>query len=131
MSTGFISTLITGSSCHRYHLLGTGLTGPNLISFRLKGKFPPLILSEGASDTIGIIFDARQLNGTLQDSIIISWYDEGDGIVHDSTIGIPVTVKPVAPNLASNIASLQFDTTKLCMRRDSIIKLNAFKYRYD
>ena len=113
--------IITGNSCRRYHFIASALIGSDLLSFRLKGKNPPFILSDTARDTIGIIFDAKQLNGVLQDYIKISWYDEGEGIIRDTTIAIPVTVNPAAPNVTSSAASLQFDSVKLCMQKDTVI----------
>jgi len=118
--------IITGLSCHRYHITAAQLIGTDISSLQLKGNLPPLILSDTVKDTIGIIFRSQNLYGVLQDSIKITWYDEGEGKIHDTTIAIPLTVNPLPPDLRASVTSVQFDSASLCMSRDTVIRLRNF-----
>src|SRR5262249_41778731 len=110
-------------SCHRIHFLHASVSGNDVQAYKLVSGLPPFILSDVVSDTIRIQFQSKNLNGILQDSVHVFWYDESEGLPRDTLIAIPTWVIALPPNLQANVSDIQFDSVALCKRRDTVISL--------
>jgi hypothetical protein len=117
------SLVMSALSCHRYHVTAASFRGADADLFRLSGNSLPIILSDGAKDSIEIVVDTKQRNGALRDSIKLTYYDEDDGVVRDTIIAVPVTVTPLPPNLQADAALLKLLQTPICVNLDSVILL--------
>ncbi|MFI5264583.1 MAG: hypothetical protein ACHQM6_08720, partial [Candidatus Kapaibacterium sp.] len=114
-----------GSTCHKYHFTKVQFQGTDSSLFSTQ-KTLPMTLDDGARDSLTILIDSKQRSGVLNDSVKLTWYDEGEGIYHNMAFMLPVTINPLPPNLQSKDSSLDLDTATVCSWKDSIITLTNF-----
>jgi photosystem II stability/assembly factor-like uncharacterized protein len=118
-----LTVVITGLSCRKYHIRSFNLRGADISQLSIAPHAQPFVLSDGASDSLWIRLDSKLKLGRIRDSVKITYYEEGDMVVHDTTIWFPFYINPLPPNVVADVTGVFFGSTKNCTQRDKIIQL--------
>jgi hypothetical protein len=122
-SVDSMNVVLSGLSCRNYHITALKLRGADTASLTLSPHKLPFLLLDGASDTLRITLDAKLKLGRIRDSIRITYYEEGDETVRDTTLWLPYFINALPPDLQANATALDFPATQICAKRDKSIQL--------
>ncbi len=117
-----VSLGVTGTPCHTYRIIGTIITGSGASFYSQLPAGYPITLDNTSSQLLFSFNNPLHRSGVFNDTLLVRWYDESEGVFHDTTFILSATINAQTPKLIASKASVTFDSVSICeTSQDSII----------